>query len=271
MDSGKIQTGLMDSILQLEPESYQSPPPEGGHFAMIKREHFESAPVVEATDALRYYYEEHAEEEPLGPREFPSLIPPIEGMVFIEGVTEGWVSYPDHMGGKSREARVGYAVLRMDRPEIERHGLPQLSIMDKTGAMASIHVQPFWEEEGHVHAFPRMWMVPLRADGRAALPARGNPYLATPGASAGSMVLHESRSKVGEATEKSTREILGGALFVICCLNAVSRGLVGYEGEPSLQISLRIEKLKERLERKGKASRAGLGHALTVCREEFRG
>lgn len=181
------------------------------------------------------------------------------------------MSYPEHMGGKAARARVGYAVLRMDRPEIEQHGLPQLSILDATGAATTIHVQPFWEEDGHVYALPQTWVLPLRADGRATLHGRGNPYVVRPGTSTGSMVIEDSRTRASEAAERSTREILGGALFTVCCLNAVSRGLVAYEGEPSQKISLGIGKLEERLRKKGKAAEAGLGHALTVCRKEFRG
>lgn len=117
-----------------------------------------------------------------------------------------------------------------------------------------------------VYGPPIMWLIPVSEDGEVLVePADKDIAIfvyPTPEDSAweqeqGAHVVHQS-----------LRGILYGALFCMCCTNSRSGVSVGSPSSCGIG-TLYISELAQKLDDQGKATQLGLGHALTVCREEF--
>ncbi len=74
--------------------------------------------------------------------------------------------------------------------------------------------------------------------------------------------------------QELNRPLLLSVVFAVSCFAAAAgpdgpeRPTLDPEGE---SLSLRLDGLREKLEREGRASERGLGHSLVVCREAFSG
>lgn len=186
--------------------------------------------------------------------------------------------------------RVGFAVMVTDRDEMVRDGLPQLDVIDRLGAQSALTVQAFWEGDAdldaeeddggpvdrELNAFPAAFLVPVDAEGTAAL-INGRPCsLYAPRQSRpGELALdepapYESFSEEDADALKSWEVlVIGGALFACECLIAARHGTVGFCGDQRRHLTLDPAPLIARLLDAGATEDRGLAHAMNVCRGEF--
>lgn len=118
-----------------------------------------------------------------------------------------------------------------------------------------------------VYGPPIMWLIPVSEDGEVQVDTADQDIaifvLPTP---EGSEWDQEEGARV---VHQALRPILYGALFSMCCANALGEGvMVGSPSSCGIG-TLYISGLAEKLDGRGRANELGLGHALTVCREEF--
>lgn len=185
--------------------------------------------------------------------------------------------------------RVGFAVMVTGREEMVRDGLPQLDVIDRAGAQSALTVQAFWEGDAdldaedddgpadrELNAFPAAFLVPVGAEGKAAL-INGRPCsLYAPRQSRpGELALdepepYESFSEEDADALKSWEVLVaGGALFACECLIAARHGTVGFSGDQRRHLALDPAPLLAKLLDAGAAEDRGLAHAMNVCRGEF--
>lgn len=266
-------------------------PATEGTFAAELRPELEASGRLEATEAVRYFFDREGGASTL---DFPNVRPPFVGCAFIEGlapdrgVPTGWVgtkgpvlargsiSVFDPARGFSEEPlpepgalwdageeslrRIGFLAVseKLDGTEMWPYG-EDLREAAKP-ASAVLHLAPFLETEAGLIKEPYLvWGVPLLDDGRVrALDDAGSvPSLIHPDASEG--VEGFAYELAGDQ-----RALLSCALFCIAAANAASWGcrevLADSEGK-----GLKIGPLAERLDALG----GSLGERLVACRDLF--
>lgn len=118
-----------------------------------------------------------------------------------------------------------------------------------------------------VYGPPIMWLIPVSEDGEVLVDTADQDIcIFVLPAPEGSDWEPEEGARV---VHQALRAILYGALFSMCCVNTLGeRVMVGSPSSCGIG-TLYISTLAKRLDGRGKAKELGLGHALTVCREDF--
>lgn len=258
------QIGSSPTLLQrivAEGEQY-------GLFNHFYRGHFEGCPRIEFSSGFEFFWGERKSDMRVELDVFPNLGVHIGLMVFIEGRA------PERSPFAESNGRVGFAVMKTDRETAKAQGLQgELELLKATKAGSTLRIQPFWEFGEQIQTTPVSWHVPVKLDGRPSV-SRAAPH---PVISYGSPELCEIVLPEGDDTPREVRlatvDMLGGALFGICCMSAVrpepDEGLVRWSGQPPQDAALDVGPLAQDLRDRGKADRLGLAHAMAVCRKDF--
>lgn len=259
---------------------------DSGSVLGVLRKTLKAATVVETSEALDYFIRRTPEEEAFTIRVFPNLTPASTRPLFFEGRAPAAAT-----GGtrafviKSATERAGQDAMKDISPT--RMGyLVRAGVFGEgdeppwwpAGAQLMVELAPFIERaDGEIDKPPLMWQLPLDAQGAVVPVDSGDalPMMLTdPGLVDASPT--ELQSMVDTLSDVY-RGVLFCGLFILSAMNAYRDGeslcdlqKTGKWWTRDKGYKLSIAGLEEHLEQRAKATEIGLGHALTVCRENFR-
>lgn len=233
------------------------------------RRTLKSAPTMEVSQALDYLFSAHPPQDWSSlPGAIPSINPPFEGPIFMEGTLEAGASLglALALGQGASTARWGMRIRRVGfLAEVDHTSLAGFPWEMEWRRRPVLKVAPFIERHNRRMVRERIaWAVPVGEGGEVVYPpGEGDPAAFALG-----------RTRRGFRNARALGEIytplLCAALFSLFCLNAVGSGYASLQYFPGNEWRqgrrvLEIERLGEVLEQQGEVSDSGLSEALRAA------